>query len=51
VAVGIWGIQPSEFWRMSPQEFWALVEDKAPEPRKAGLPASTFDRLSRMLDA
>lgn len=49
--MGTLGIQPSEFWRMSPQEFWALVEDKAPEPKKAGLSAKTYDRLSRMLDA
>lgn len=45
------GIQPSEFWGMSPQEFWALVEDRAPEPKKGGLQKSTFDRLKGLLDA
>jgi len=43
------GIQPSEFWTMSPQEFWLLFDDKAPEPKKGGMSASTFDRLTGML--
>lgn len=36
---------------MSPQEFWAIAEFKTPEPRIGQIRQSTFDRLSRMLDA
>ena len=27
-AVGVWGIQPSEFWRMDPEEWWWLYDMK-----------------------
>lgn len=36
---------------MSPQEFWLLLNDAAPEPTIGGMKQSTFERLSRMLDA
>jgi len=49
-AVGAMGIQPSEFWDMSPQEFWLLAQDRMPEPKKGGMAASTFNRLTRMLE-
>ena len=29
IAVGAWGIQPTEFWKMHPIEFWWLVDVKA----------------------
>ena len=32
VAVGHWGIQPSEFWRMTPAEWWWLHELKTKRP-------------------
>jgi len=30
LAIGHWGMQPSEFWRMSPCEWWWLYESKFP---------------------
>jgi len=34
VAVGVWGLPPSEFWRMHPQEFWWLYEAKVPPEQR-----------------
>jgi len=28
LAVGAWGIQPSEFWSMTPAEWWRLFDIK-----------------------
>lgn len=28
VAVGLWGIQPSEFWGMTPREWWLVCDSR-----------------------
>ena len=30
MAVGAWGIQPSEFWAMTPAEWWRIYECRRP---------------------
>jgi hypothetical protein len=34
VAVGAWGLPPSEFWRLSPAEFWLYYESKVPPEKR-----------------
>ncbi len=35
-AVGLWGIQPSEFWAMTPQEWWWINDVKVAVNRPPG---------------
>jgi hypothetical protein len=48
VAVGLWGMQPSEFWDMTPEEWWWLYETKSALQRKPGaMTQADLDDLER----
>jgi hypothetical protein len=36
VAVGAWGIPPSDFWTMTHREFWWMFDVRKPPPKKVG---------------
>jgi hypothetical protein len=54
VAVGGWGIQPSEFWGMDAEEWWWLYDAKRPrDPRldfAGSLDEATVKELSDWLE-
>jgi tail assembly chaperone len=45
-AVGVWGIQPSEFWAMTPEEWWMLHEVKTAITRRPG--SFTYEELNEL---
>lgn len=53
IAVGQWGMAPSEFYALSPQEFWLLHEIKTPVDPKSqyagGMSEDECDELYAML--
>lgn len=50
VAVGHWGIQPSEFWKMAPLEWWWLYEAKVKPHKSDRLSPSEVERYKKMLE-
>lgn len=51
MAVGSWGIAPSEFWRMTPAEFMWLVDAKTKSSQPAGgLDEAAYEELYDMLE-
>lgn len=53
LAVGTWGIAPTEFWQMSPAEWWRLYERKRPRDPEhdyaGGLTQGDVERLHSLL--
>jgi hypothetical protein len=47
VAVGLWGIQPSEFFRMTLKEWWAIADAKDTGPKPP--PRSEADKLRALI--
>ncbi len=50
MAVGNWGMAPSEFWELSPTEFWLIYEAKIPPKRIGGMSEEQTDTLTEMLE-
>jgi len=50
VAVGNWGMAPSEFWELSPTEFWLIYEAKMPVEKTGGMVEEQTDTLTEMLE-
>jgi len=50
LAVGGWGIAPSEFWRMTPSEFWLIYDAKTPPVMYGRLTEDEADELLKLLD-
>jgi len=48
VAVGVWGIGPSEFWTMTPREFWWMFDVRKPPPKKVGRSSFTEAEVERL---
>lgn len=49
MAVGQWGIQPSEFWDMSPQEWWWIFDARRTDKPVAGCNL-TEDELAELYE-
>lgn len=45
MAVGLWGIQPSEFWKMTMAEWWWVYDSKVGEPKYGSLTQSEVEEL------
>ena len=50
MAVGTWGIAPSEFWGMCPAEFWLVHESKIPPKTYGKMSESEAERLVKMME-
>ncbi len=50
MAVGLWGIQPSEFWGMTLWEWWAVYDSKVIETTKERFDEETKERLFELLE-
>lgn len=50
MAVGNWGMAPSEFWELSPVEFWLIYEAKLPPKNIGGMSEEHAETLTDMLE-
>ena len=50
VAVGNWGMAPSEFWGLSPTEFWHIYNFKTPPKMVGSLTEEHTEQLLNKLD-
>ena len=50
MAVGNWGMAPSEFWELSPTEFWLIYESKLPPKSIGGMSEDHVEQLTEMLE-
>jgi hypothetical protein len=50
MAVGVWGIAPSEFLKMSPTEFWLIYDAKLPPKMYGKMTENEVERLVQMME-
>lgn len=48
VAVGAWGIPPSDYWCMTPREFWWMFDVRKPPPKKVGSSSFTEAEVKKL---
>ena len=51
VAVGLWGVSPSDFWKMSPLELWWLADAKNPNKKDDEKETQKYDDLYALLQS